>query len=313
MQTILGAGGGAGTELAKELIKYTDQIRIVNRNPKRVNSSDQLMQADLTDASAIDKAVSGSEVVYATIGFEYKLSVWKKEWKKFMTSLVHSSAKYKAKIVFVDNIYMLDKQHLSNMSEDTPINPPCKKGVIRKEVFNILMSAVDRGEVNALVARGADFYGPNVKGSYFTQTVMKNLLNNKNPQWLGNADKIHNFSYSRDIGKALAILGNTSDAFNQVWHLPTTDAKLTSRKWIELFMSEMKMQKKISALPTSLLGVIGMFIPILKEMKDISYQLDNDYFFNSSKFNKRFNFTPTTPEAGVKEIVENTLAQRTFS
>lgn len=34
MQTILGAGGSIGTELAKELINYTKDIRLVSRNPK---------------------------------------------------------------------------------------------------------------------------------------------------------------------------------------------------------------------------------------------------------------------------------------
>jgi len=52
-----------------------------------------------------------------------------------------------------------------------------------------------------------------------------------------------------------------------------------------------------------LLGLIGLFVPILKELKDVSYQLDRDYFFNSSKFNKRFSYTPTLPEAGIRETV----------
>ncbi len=33
-QTILGAGGSIGIELAKELKKYTSDIRLVSRNPK---------------------------------------------------------------------------------------------------------------------------------------------------------------------------------------------------------------------------------------------------------------------------------------
>jgi len=33
MQTILGAGGAIGVELAKALPKYTSKIRLVSRNP----------------------------------------------------------------------------------------------------------------------------------------------------------------------------------------------------------------------------------------------------------------------------------------
>ena len=42
MQTILGSGGAIGISLAKELMNYTNQIRLVSRNPKKVNETDEL-------------------------------------------------------------------------------------------------------------------------------------------------------------------------------------------------------------------------------------------------------------------------------
>lgn len=47
-QTILGAGGPIGIELAKALTAYTTDIRLVSRNPKKVNQTDTLFPADLT-------------------------------------------------------------------------------------------------------------------------------------------------------------------------------------------------------------------------------------------------------------------------
>ena len=70
MQTILGSGGAIGIPLAKELKNYTNQIRLVSRNPKKVNDTDELFPADVNDLSQIDKAIAGSEVVYVVIGFE---------------------------------------------------------------------------------------------------------------------------------------------------------------------------------------------------------------------------------------------------
>ena len=63
MQTILGANGTIGKILAKELPVYTDRIRLVSRNPIRVNETDELMPLDLTQPGAVDKAMQGSEVV----------------------------------------------------------------------------------------------------------------------------------------------------------------------------------------------------------------------------------------------------------
>ena len=61
-QTILGSGGAIGTELAKALSSYTNDIRLVSRNPKTVNSSDNLLSADLTSPEEVLKAVEGSSV-----------------------------------------------------------------------------------------------------------------------------------------------------------------------------------------------------------------------------------------------------------
>ena len=62
MQTILGAGGAIGPLLAKELRQYTDQVRLVGRNPKKIHEEDKLFSADLTDA-ALDTAdsISGAD------------------------------------------------------------------------------------------------------------------------------------------------------------------------------------------------------------------------------------------------------------
>ena len=135
------------------------------------------------------------------------------------------------------------------------------------------------------------------------KTVYLKLVKDKNPQWLGKLDVIHNFIYSKDIGKAVALLGNTPDAYNQVWHLPTTNQKLTNRQWIELMMNAMNKHKKIQTMPDWMISALGIFVPILKELQDVGYQFKQDYFFNSSKFNKRFNFTPISPEDGIREMV----------
>ncbi len=100
MQTILGSGGAIGIPLAKELKKYTNKIRLVSRNPKKVNETDELYPIDLNDQSQIEKAISGSEVVYVVIGFEYKLSVWQKTWPSFMESVINACKLHHVKLVF---------------------------------------------------------------------------------------------------------------------------------------------------------------------------------------------------------------------
>ncbi|MDI6803397.1 MAG: NAD-dependent epimerase/dehydratase family protein [Bacteroidota bacterium] len=306
MQTILGANGTIGSVLAKELTAYTNQIRLVSRNPKKVNETDELFPADLSDASQVEKAIEGSEVVYLLVGFDYKIKVWQDKWPKLMRAAIDACIKHKAKLVFFDNVYMYDTNAIPHMTESSVINPPSKKGAVRKEIADMLLNDVKSGKITALIARSADFYGPNNDKSFLIEVVYKNMKKGKKPNWFIDENKKHSFTYTPDAAKATALLGNTVDAYNQVWHLPTDKNTLTGKEMIALFAKELNVETKVSILPMWLLKILGLFIPIMKEMPEMMYQYDRDYYFDSSKFDKRFNFKTTTYQEGVKLTIQQT-------
>ena len=305
MQTILGSGGGIGIPLAKELKKYTNQIRLVSRNPKKVNDTDELFPVDVNDLSNIDKAIAGSEVVYVVIGFEYKLSVWQQTWPAFMKAVIESCKTHQAKLVFFDNVYMYDKSAIPHMTELSAINPPSKKGEVRKQLCDMVMNEVANNSLTALIARSADFYGPDNKSSALQMMVIDNFLKGKKAQAFGNINKIHTYTYTPDAAKATAILGNTPDAYNQVWHLPTTKEKITTLQWIEMIAAELKVNAKTQSVPAWMIKVLGLFIPIMREFPEMLYQYEQDYFFDSSKFEKRFGIEATTPKEGIKKLIDS--------
>ena len=305
MQTILGAGGVIGTELAKELNKYTDKIRLVSRNPQKVNQDDMLLSADLTKKQDVYKAVEDSKIVYLTVGLTYNAKIWEKTWPVIMRNVIDACKEYKAKLVFFDNIYMYDKDYLNPMDENTPINPPSKKGKVREHIAKMLMDEVKAGNLEALIARAADFYGPGIKGnSVLTETVFNNLKNGKKANWLGSLDYKHSFTYTPDAGKAVAILGNTPEAYGEVWHLPTASNPFTGKEWIEKIANELGVKPKYQVASKFMVRLIGLFVPIMKEFVEMIYQYDRDYIFDSSKFENKFNFTPTPYLEGIKEIVK---------
>ncbi len=84
MQTILGANGAIANNLVKALPQYTDKIRLVSRNPKKVHTNDELFSADLLNASQTNAAVAGSEIVYLTAGLPYDIKVWREQWPVLM-------------------------------------------------------------------------------------------------------------------------------------------------------------------------------------------------------------------------------------
>lgn len=313
MQTILGSGGAIGIPLAKELKKYTNKIRLVSRNPKKVNETDELYPIDLNDQSQIEKALSGSEVVYVVVGFEYKLSVWQKTWPSFMESVINACKLHHVKLVFFDNVYMYDKPAIPFMTETSPIHAPSKKGAVRQQLHDMIMNEVENNNLTALIARSADFYGPENKNSALNMMVIDNFMKGKKAQAFGNVNKIHTYTFTPDAAKATALLGNTNDAYNQVWHVPTTKEKLTNLQWIQLIANEMKVEAKIQTVPVWLIKILGWFIPIMREFPEMIYQYEQDYIFDSTKFEKRFGISATTPKEGIKLLLKNLKTQNANS
>jgi len=304
MQTILGSGGAIGLPLARELKRYTDRIRLVSRNPKKVNDSDELFSLDLADSSRISEAVAGSDVVYVTVGFQYSLKVWRRTWPPFMKAVIEACKRQNAKLVFFDNVYVYAKSAIPHMTEDSPIQPPSKKGLVRQQLHEMIMSEIDNHTLKALIARSADFYGPETNNSVIGETVAKNLIRGKAAQVFGDVDSIHTFTYTPDAAKATALLGNTDDAYGQVWHVPTTKERLTMLQWIELFADEIHQKPRMHRIPRPVFYLLGVFLPLMKELPEMMYQNEMDYVFDSSKFEKRFGIMATPPAESVRVTVD---------
>ncbi len=312
MQTILGANGVIGVELAKCLPRFTDRVRLVSRNPKKVNDQDEIFPADLLDAKLTQQAVQGSEVVYLTVGLPYSLKVWQNQWPAIMDNVIDACKKAckkackrnGAKLVFFDNVYLYGKVD-GWMTEETPVNPISKKGQVRAAIAERLMTEVRAGGLKAIIARSADFYGPRAL-SVANIMVFDNFKKGKKAQWVANDRVKHSFTYTPDAGRAMALLGNTESAYNQVWHLPTDRNALTGKEFIERAANALGVEPRYSVLPKWMIKAAGLFNPLIRENVEMLYQNDPDYLFDSSKFDRTFEFETTPYEPGIRESLEST-------
>lgn len=305
MQTILGSGGDISRFLAKELKQYTKKIRLVSRHPERVNADDEIMALDLTERENVLKAIEGSEVVYLTVGMKYDLKVWQAQWPALVENVIDGCLRYNCKLVFFDNVYMYDKDAIPHMTEESPINPPSKKGAVRAKNVVLINDAIRNKNLKAVIARSADFYGPSAKNGILNVLVLNNIAEGKKANWMSSADKIHSFTYAPDAAKATALLGNTDSAYGQVWHLPTSAERLSGRQFIKMATGMAGVKNSYMLLNGFLLSLIGIFNSVLKELVEMQYQNTQDYFFDSNKFCKAFSFTPTSYEDGIRASLES--------
>lgn len=299
MQTILGANGVIGNELSKLLPQYTDKVRQVSRHPKKVNATDETFAADLLDAKAVSDAVNGSEVAYLVAGLKYDATVWADQWPRVMRNAIDACKRHGTKLVFFDNVYAYGKVD-GVMSENTPYNPCSKKGEVRATIATTLMDEVKRGELQAMIVRAADFYGPGAALSLTHSTVHERLKAKKTPQWIGDASAAHTFTYTPDAGRSVALLGNTASAYGQVWHALTSKEPMSGEAYVRIACELAGQPFKVQVAPRWMLGLMGLFVPVLRENMEMLYQFEHDYRFDSSKLEQAFTVKATGYREGIR-------------
>lgn len=303
MQTILGANGQIGREVAICLKEsFTDDIRLVSRKPQKVNDTDQLFSADLLDLQQALDAVEGSEIVYMTVGLPMDTELWVKQWPILMHNVIEACVTHGAKLVYFDNTYMYP-QTATPQTEETPFLPNGAKGRVRAKIVNQLLEAMAQKRIQAVICRAPEFYGPGITQSITNTTIIDNLKIGKKPKVFLRDDTLRSLIFTPDASRAMALLGNTPDAYGQTWHLPIDDQRFTYRQFIELAADIFKVDPHYTVVKSWQLKLGGLFSKTIRDAAELLPRYKVDNIFVSDKFKQRFpQFKVTTLQQGLTAI-----------
>ncbi|MDR4950572.1 NAD-dependent epimerase/dehydratase family protein [Chryseobacterium sp. ES2] len=311
MQTILGANGQIGEELARELKRnYTSDIRIVSRNAKKVNDTDSIFSADLSDRERAIEAVKGSEIAYFTLGLPMDTNLWEKQFVVIMKNVIEACKINDTKLVFFDNTYMYP-QNNDVLTEQTPFAPVGRKGMIRKQMAEMLLKEMQAGTIEAVICRAPEFYGPGKTQSITNSLIFNAIKEDKKLKVPLRDDKLRSLIWTPDASRATALIGNTPDAYGQTWHLPVDDNKLTYKEFIALTSQIYGKEFRYAVIPNLAFTIGSFFNKNAKELKELLPRYQYDNLFDDSKFRKRFPEFKVTPyKKGIEQIKKEQLAAK---
>lgn len=303
MHTILGAGGAIGAELVPVLFQQSLPVRVVGRSPKLVPGAAEAVAADISDLDQTIEAVAGSKVVYLLVGLKYDYRTWVELWPRIMRNAIEACKRARARLIFFDNVYMYGKVS-GPMTEETRFNPCSRKGEIRAQIATTLLREMEAGDIQALIARAADFYGPRVRTSGLNVLVFDNFAKGARASWLLDDSVPHSFTYTPDAAKSLALLAASETAWNQTWHLPTAANPPTGKEFVQKIAAAFGVEPNYRVLGRPLVRIAGWFKSDIRELYEMLYQNDSAYLFDSSKFHNAFDFSPTDYTEGIKRTAE---------
>ncbi|MGH8745385.1 MAG: NAD-dependent epimerase/dehydratase family protein [Burkholderiales bacterium] len=302
MHVVFGAGQ-VGTPLAMKLIEQGERVRVVRRSHGEIAPGAELVPGDALDPGFCARACERASVVYHCMNPAYDAALWAKAVPRTMDNLIAAAGGAGARLVVLDNLYMLGRTGGRPMNENTPMNPCSRKGEIRARAAGRLLEAHEKGEVRAVSGRASDYYGPRGTQTYLGDFFWKPVLAGKKARSPVDPDAVHTYHYIPDVAAGLAQLGSApEDALGRAWMLPCRPAG-SLRELIERFEKALGRRIPIGGIAKPILRAVGLLVPIIREMNEMLYQWDEPFIVDDRRFRERFGAPPVPADAAARETV----------
>jgi nucleoside-diphosphate-sugar epimerase len=299
---VFGAGQ-VGYPLAEQLLAAGKRVRVVKRSAAHVPAGCEVALGDAADSTFCVTAATGATTVYHCMNPPYSARVWAELLPKYMGNLIAASAKTQARLVVLDNLYMLGRPRGRPLNEDTPMNPSSRKGEIRARAAERLFEAHRRGDIVATEGRASDFYGPGGTQTAVGDFFWPRALSNKTAYSPFPLDAVHTYHYIPDVAAGLATLGCAdASAYGHAWMLPCAPA-CTLRELVGRLAAANGRAINVTDVPRWILKTAGLVVPLMRELDEMMYQWDEPFVVDDSRFRARFNVAPENV---------NQAASRTF-
>lgn len=308
LHVIFGAGQ-IGTLLAERLRYANATVRVVRRSSGAVAEGVEVVSGDATNRNFCVQASEGATAVYHCMNPAYSSRLWARVVPRLMENLIAAASSTSARLVVLDNLYMYGRPS-GTIDEHTPFEPVSRKGEIRADASHTLLSAMSKGDVGAAIARASDFFGPGGLSTHFGDRFWKAALAGKTAQTIFDPDTPHSYNYIPDVAEGLAAIGlSEDDVLGRTWMLPACLSGPT-RDLVRHFSKALGREIQVARMPGLLVKALGLVMPIVREVDEMTYQWDVPFLVDDRPFRKRFAFEPTPPDRAARATVE--WAQEAF-
>lgn len=306
--TILGASGGMGRALMKELLSRGHELTAVNRRGNvQVPDGVSVMAADLSSAEDAKRACAGADVVVLAAQPPYQ--DWVEHWPPILRNVIDGASAAGAKVVFTDNLYAYAPA-TGPLSESSPEHATDTKGMLRRRLGQMLLDAHERGELRATIGRFSDYYGPEGSHSGLMMVGITPALRGRKPRGVYHLDHPHTFHYLPDVARGFAELVERPEADGKVWILPAAPP-ITQRELLTLVNDQVGRRRTVGRVTLPAMRLAGLFNPLLREATSTVVQYDRPWVVDATRFEETFGAVETTPhEQAVAETVAWVRANR---
>jgi nucleoside-diphosphate-sugar epimerase len=299
LHVVVGGTGAIGGAVVEELVLRGHAVRSIGRREGAMPAGVEQRIADVMDPRQAIDLIAGASVVYQCAAPEY--TRWVQEFPTLQANVAEAAERANARLVVIENLYMYGPSQ-GPMLETTPMAATGKKGSLRASLSRDLMERHAAGRLRVAIGRASDYYGPSAVNSAVGEQFFAAVARGKRPRWMGRLDQPHALSFLPDIAAGLVTLGEHPEADGEVWHLPVT-AALTGNEWSERTAAVAGREVKPSTVTRPMLVALGIFMPLLRELRETLYQWERPWLVDDSKFRGAFGVEATDSDEAIRRTL----------
>ncbi|BEP33165.1 NAD(P)H-binding protein [Variovorax sp. V59] len=307
---VLGATGGIGSEVARQLRDAGWQVRALKRGAADTAAQKDgitWISGDAMDRHAVAEAAKGcSVIVHAVNPPGYRR--WPQLVLPMLDNTIAAATAEGATIVLPGTVYNYGPDAFALLAEDSPQRPATRKGAIRVEMESRLEAASRRG-ARVLIVRAGDFFGPKAGNNWFSQGLVKAGKPVGTVSYPGRGGIGHQWSYLPDVARTMVELLERRDrleafaSFHMAGHWDADGTRM-SGAIRRVVARRTGVEPRVVAFPWWLLTLASPFFATFREMREMRYLWETPVRMDNARLVAFLGREPHTP---LDEAVEASL------
>ena len=288
---VVGAGP-VGRHVAQLLAARGSEVAVATRSGTDIGIDGVThLRLDASNANGLSAAAEGASVLYNCAN-PSDYSNWATFWPPLIASFLTAAERSGAVHAITGNLYPYGPVH-GPMHEGLPDAATDHKGRLRASMWADAKAVHDDGRIRAVEVRGSDYVGAGVGGNGHVTRQIPGALKGNRAWVIGRKDQPHTFTDVLDVAHLLIAAAEDDSAHGRVWHVPSNAPRTQQQAINGVLASVGEPAVKVSAIPKPVLAATSLVVPLVRELRQLSYQWTKPYVLDDSAARAHFGMEPT--------------------
>lgn len=266
--TILGINGHSGHYAAQAFVEAGWEVVGFGRSYRKPVAGVRFVQGDADNVEDMREAIGDSDVVFNGLHLPYH------QWTEGRMEALHARV---IEAMGRDGKTMLFPGTIYNyaatdrfVTPELPQRPEKPRGEIRKRTEALFEAASRRGDIQAIILRAGDFYGPGNVGDWFDQAILREAHKGK-LALMGVPGVGHSWAYLPDLARAFEKLAWHRKELAPFENFHFAGNFVTPGEMGEAMVAAAPVPLKVGYFPRIFISMMGLVDPIMRDVAKMGY------------------------------------------